>query len=308
MDAPRDPRDDGAPEGAGPSLSIGDLARATGVSEVTLRAWERRYGRPAPQRLPSGHRRYASDQVCFVRQVAEGLSRGLKLADLMRAGPAQLERLLAGADPCAEGWEPRHLLELAAQWRAAEIAAALRDSHARLGSRAFVELRLAPLLRCVGSGWAAGRVAVRHEHFLSSVVEDLLRALRDGQPVPDGAPVVVLATLEQERHALGLHMAALVCAARRVRPLLLGACAPPRDVAAAAQESGAAGVAVGVSAATCGPPTDRVLAELRRQLPARVRLVVGGAQARGVRRGPRGVEWLGDGGMSAFESWLDGLA
>jgi F420-0:gamma-glutamyl ligase len=65
---------------------------------------------------------------------------------------------------------------------------------------------------------------------------------------------------------------------------------------------------VGVSAATCGPSTDRVLAELRRQLPARVRLVVGGAQARGVRRGPRGVDWLGAGGMSAFEAWLDGLA
>ncbi|MBM3985320.1 MAG: MerR family DNA-binding transcriptional regulator, partial [Planctomycetes bacterium] len=95
MEAPRDPRDDGAPAGPGPSLSIGDLARATGVSEDTLRVWERRYGRPAPQRRPSGHRRYASDQVCIVRQVAEGLSRGLKLADLMRAAPAELERLLA---------------------------------------------------------------------------------------------------------------------------------------------------------------------------------------------------------------------
>lgn len=307
MEAPGNARGTDGQKAGCASLSIGELARATGVSENALRAWERRYGRPAPQRLPSGHRRYGAEQVCLVRQVAEGLSRGLRLADLMRAEPAVLERLLAGADPCVAGWEPRRLLELAAHWRAAEIAAALRDSYDRLGPRGFVEQRLAPLLRCVGSGWAAGRVEVRHEHFLSAVVEDLLRALRAGQAVPDGAPVVVLATLEDERHELGLHMAALVCAARDVRPLLLGACAPSRDVAAAARESGAAGVAVGVSAATCGSSTDRVLSDLRRQLPARVRLVVGGAQARGVRRGPRGVDYLAGGGMLAFETWLDAL-
>lgn len=39
-------------------LSIGALARRTGVGVSTLRAWERRYGFPVPQRLESGHRRY----------------------------------------------------------------------------------------------------------------------------------------------------------------------------------------------------------------------------------------------------------
>ena len=48
-------------------LSIGELAAATGVAVPTLRAWERRYGRPAPARLRSGHRRYGPEQVCLVR-------------------------------------------------------------------------------------------------------------------------------------------------------------------------------------------------------------------------------------------------
>src|SRR5215207_4511502 len=47
-----------------------DVVEQTGVGEATLRAWERRYGFPEPQRLPSGHRRYASDDVERLRRVA----------------------------------------------------------------------------------------------------------------------------------------------------------------------------------------------------------------------------------------------
>ncbi|HEU4488470.1 MAG TPA: MerR family transcriptional regulator, partial [Actinomycetota bacterium] len=44
-------------------LTIGDVVKATGVGEATLRAWERRFGWPVPQRQPSGHRRYTREDV-----------------------------------------------------------------------------------------------------------------------------------------------------------------------------------------------------------------------------------------------------
>jgi len=288
-------------------LSVGELAASTGVTVDALRAWERRFGRPKPQRLASGHRRYDASQVRLVRGVVEGLARGWRLRDVMRADEAQLAALLDEPDPRAEGWEPRRILDLAREWRGEAIVAALRDSHQRLGASAFADQRLAPLFRSVGASWAAGRIEPRHEHFLSEIVEDLLRSLRLARTLRDDAPSIVLATLDGERHALGLQMAALVAATRGVRPLLVGASAPPHDVAAAAKESGARGVAVGVSPATAGAATDRRLAELRRLLPPRVRILVGGSRARGVRRGARGVDYLGSSGFSAFESWLDGL-
>ncbi len=220
----------------------------------------------------------------------------------MRSEESVLLALLEAPDPRAEGWEPRRILELAREWRAAAITAALRDSHERLGARGFADQRIGPLFRCVGAAWAAGRIEPRHEHFLSELVEDLLRSLRLALPVPEEAPAIVLATLDGERHALGLQLAALVAATRGVRPLVVGASAPAADVAAAARESRARGVAIGVSPATAGPATDRALAELRRLLPARVGLLVGGSRARGVRRGPRGVDYLGASGFAAFES------
>ena len=62
-----------------PSLSIGDLADATGVSTGTLRIWETRHGFPVPTRLASGHRRYGDDDVEAVRLVAALRDSGVRL-------------------------------------------------------------------------------------------------------------------------------------------------------------------------------------------------------------------------------------
>jgi DNA-binding transcriptional MerR regulator len=66
--------------GRDPALSIGDVVAATGVGEATLRAWERRFGFPAPRREPSGHRRYNGEEVERIRAVVRERDRGLSLA------------------------------------------------------------------------------------------------------------------------------------------------------------------------------------------------------------------------------------
>jgi DICT domain-containing protein/predicted DNA-binding transcriptional regulator AlpA len=61
------------------ALTIGDLVARTGVSEGTLRMWERRHGFPTPARLPSGHRRYRESDVDLVLQVVRERTAGLSL-------------------------------------------------------------------------------------------------------------------------------------------------------------------------------------------------------------------------------------
>lgn len=73
-----------------PSLSIGDVVRATGLGEATLRAWERRYGFPQPQREPSGHRRYPPEEVERILRVVAERERGIAL-------PVAIERARSGA-------------------------------------------------------------------------------------------------------------------------------------------------------------------------------------------------------------------
>ncbi|WP_139977406.1 DICT sensory domain-containing protein [Nocardioides litoris] len=65
--------------GEGATLSIGDLAEATGVSAATLRVWEARHGFPVPHRLESGHRRYDDEHVAAVRDVQRRRDDGVRL-------------------------------------------------------------------------------------------------------------------------------------------------------------------------------------------------------------------------------------
>jgi MerR family transcriptional regulator, light-induced transcriptional regulator len=75
-------------------LTIGDLVARTGVSEGTLRMWERRHGFPSPARLPSGHRRYSEADATLVLQVVRERAAGLSLPSAIaraHASAAELE-------------------------------------------------------------------------------------------------------------------------------------------------------------------------------------------------------------------------
>ena len=86
-------------------LSVGELARRTGVSVSNLRAWERRHGFPIPERLPGGHRRYTELDVAAVlgvrRQRTEGVSLSVALASARRQGQIPRSSIM---------WTVRHLL------------------------------------------------------------------------------------------------------------------------------------------------------------------------------------------------------
>jgi MerR family transcriptional regulator, light-induced transcriptional regulator len=73
-------------------LSIGELAAATGMSVPALRAWEERYGFPAPHRTREGggHRRYSARDIATIRQVLERQAAGLGLGEAVRASLAEL--------------------------------------------------------------------------------------------------------------------------------------------------------------------------------------------------------------------------
>jgi DNA-binding transcriptional MerR regulator len=73
-----------------PSLTIGEVARMTGLAPATLRVWESRYGFPEPVRSAGGQRAYRGEVVEQVRQVVADRSAGLAL-------PAAIERVRIAA-------------------------------------------------------------------------------------------------------------------------------------------------------------------------------------------------------------------
>jgi len=288
-------------------MGIGALSRAVGIPVETLRTWERRYGFPIPERTPSGHRRYRADDVPRLRRVAALLARGIRAGEALPATDAEAEELLRASGaavppPWSNGptTAPSTEVLLAAVRKLDphECTRQLQAAWAGLGPLEFAAGCMPPLLGMVGDGWASGDLDIRHEHFLTERVTDLLRAVRLPLEAEAAGPIVVLATLPGEEHALGLQLASLVLVASGLRTVSAGAQLPEDEIVFLAQEVSAFAVGVSVSIANRGAGTGRRLARLRERLPRRIKMIVGGA---GAPRARAGIEIFGD--LRALGTW-----
>jgi methanogenic corrinoid protein MtbC1 len=281
-------------------LSIGALARASGVPVETLRTWERRYGFPAPSRRPSGHRLYPVDCVARLRRIAEALSRGVRAAQAVGASEEALSAMLR-AYGRGDAPTPMHppaasvedLLGAVQRFDSSAVNRSLVAAWGRLGPLDFLQGCVAPLVREVGIRWERGQLEIRHEHFLSERLGDLLKALRLPLEERADGPLVLLSTLPGEAHALGLHMAALLLVATGCRVLPLGTQTPPEQIAALARDTRARAVGISVSIASRASAPPAVTA-LRRRLPADTTLLVGGEGAPPATRSIARIAELGD--------------
>ena len=299
-------------ETKGARLSIGALSRATGIPVETLRTWESRYGFPVPERRPSGHRVYPLSIAPRLRRIAEALARGHRAGQVVPASDADLRQLLAAAPPApvvppadspslGTGDVPQ-FLRLIESFESDRLTHALLSASARLGPLAFLETVAAPLLRAVGEAWAKGRLQVRHEHFVSERLGDVLRSLRLPLEERAGGPLVVLSTLPGEAHGLGLQMAALVVAFAGCRVLYLGTETPVPDMVTLARDLGARALALSVAASARKPRTAALLRRVREMLPRRTALLVGGE---GAPAPSPGVRVFAD--LPSLEGWARGI-
>ena len=149
-----------------PELSIGALSTAVGIPVGTLRTWERRYGVPKSDRLPSGHRRYSVDVVEKLLLVRDLLQRGHRPSALLRSNVQELQRLRGalGGD-MARSAVVRHRagdgrfeewFEALASADADALSRILHESWARYGYVSFLDDHLGPFLVEVGLRWTTG--------------------------------------------------------------------------------------------------------------------------------------------------------
>ena len=271
----------GAAAAPGTLWSMAAVTTRTGIGQHTLRAWERRFGFPAPLRLPSGHRRYTDEQIARLNLIGQAIALGHRAGDVVPLPEERLKDLLRRSHPrppTLPAWEVR-LLEKVRSFDREGIVSDLAHAYASLGVRTFLRERLVPLSAAVGDSWAAGGLAIKHEHFLSEILDDTLRTLRT--PLEHGGQgrPVVFATLPHERHTLGMQVAALVTALAGRRLRILGAELPVDEIAGAAEQLDPLAVGISVTTHTALPATARSLNRLRASLAAGAALWVGGSGA-----------------------------
>lgn len=284
----------------GDLLSIGTLSKLSGQSLDTLRVWERRYGRPKPIRLPSGHRRYSQADVLWLSRVSEALAAGKRPSEVVGKSDAELTVLLEQTKAPQNAYVDE-LLELVRSARTFDLARVLRERLEELGIEAWQSLVVAPALIEIGRGWAAEELDVYHESLATEVFLSELRRLRSRlQPMP-GPLRVLVTTLPDERHTLGMELVALTCARKGIESCCLGPGLSVKQVLAAVQRTAAGVLAISVSSAVVASSGSRALAGLRESLEESVELVVGGQGSTRLVIPDRVIRMLE---LADFETWL----
>ena len=259
------------------------VAELTGVQEATLRAWERRYGLPTPERTATGYRLYSHKDVETVKRMVELCARGMAPADAAKAlgshahVPSAVE---APSDPFEVA--ARRLVEAAQRMDPAAIESEVRLALTLGDAHAIVERVFCPAMLEIGRAWEQGTLSVAHEHLaaeiVSSAIRDLLRVVAPTRPVGEA----LLACFADEDHALPLYAAAFRFVEWGHRPHVLGARTPPDALAQAVQELDPSVVGLSVTMLMPAKRTSELVSAYADAIGSR-RWIVGGAAAASMR-------------------------
>jgi methylmalonyl-CoA mutase cobalamin-binding subunit len=191
-------------------FTIKQAARIVGVTQATLRTWERRYGVVAPLRTETGYRTYDSLAIAKLttmrRLVDEGWSPKNAAAGIL-SGEVTVDGSTATEPPdrdAAVGTvHTEEFLAAAARMDVLEIQRSL-DAGMSTGSfEHAVDSWLMPALVALGDDWARGAVDVAGEHAASHLVLRRLAAAFEAAGSRSRGPKVVVGLPAGSQHELG---------------------------------------------------------------------------------------------------------
>ena len=280
------------------------VIRRTGLSADVLRAWEKRYQAVTPGRSDGGQRLYSDDDLDRLTLLQQVTTTGRNISQVARLSADELRELLAGDDVTSERpLEPagspellHRLLDASNRLDGQELERLLRRGTMHLGAATAIERVIVPFLHEIGIRWHRNELNPAHEHLASAVVQRTLHWILEGTNPPADAPGIVVASLQGERHELGLQIVAAVASGEEWRVIFLGADLPIETIASATEQSSARVLAISIVSTSGNTPVVANLTTLRQALGPNVAILVGGAAAEQYRAdlAPLGVHVLGD--------------
>lgn len=254
---------------------IQTVAEMTGVPAATLRAWERRYGIPSPERSSSSYRLFSDHDVASIRRLKDLCNEGMAPAEAARVvvRVEDASNTAVEGDPYLRACEA--ILERIIDFDPRGLEDAVRGAMF-LGSATTVYRRvLGPTMRMVGDRWHAGTLSVAQEHMASEILVGVARDMLRLIDPPPTAPETIVACFADEDHILPLYGVGFGLVQGGLRPVVLGAKTPPSAIRHAVESIQPALVCLSV---TISPPAYRAreLIDSYAEAVGDVPLIVGG--------------------------------
>jgi len=190
-----------------PMLNIKAVSQATGIDPVTLRAWERRYGVPSPERADQGYRLYSERDIAILQWLKAKTDAGVAIkqaiAMLRSQNPqSHIEQpgepsLIIATNPTATLEELyQKLMAASREFDTVTAQQLIKQAFALFPLEEVCLSLLLPLLHEIGQAWERGEISLQVEHFTTHLVRQQLLAFgatmsppwRDGRVVAGCAP------------------------------------------------------------------------------------------------------------------------
>ena len=187
-----------------PAYNLKVVLKETGLAADTLRAWERRYGLPMPQRTAGGHRLYSQRDIETIKWLMKRQEEGLSISRAVDLWNEQLclrhgsPGRCHSAIPCSAStlpipYQPETTLD---SIREGWISACLEFSESAAEQTLNQAFSMFPVeavcmdvlqkgLSEIGDHWYSNAASVQQEHFASALAMRRLDALLSASPYPD---------------------------------------------------------------------------------------------------------------------------
>lgn len=265
-------------------FNIAAVERDTGLSKDVLRVWERRYGFPLPARDAHGERAYSAEQVERLRLIKRLMDQGHRPGKLIGASTAELLALPTKrrnesqtASPHPQQEDLQSMLDYILSHDVTGFQQAMQQRLTREGLHRFVLDTIAPLTYLIGEAWEQGKVEVFEEHLFTELTKRLIRQSIASLPRRHERPRIILTTVPEELHVLGLLMVEALLAMEGAECIPLGTQMPLTEITRAATAHQADIVALSFSVAFPSRQIPELLVQLRGLLPPEMELWAGGA-------------------------------
>jgi MerR family transcriptional regulator, light-induced transcriptional regulator len=250
-----------------PIYSIKAVAHLAGITEPTLRAWEKRYSILTPQRTDSGHRRYTKRDIYRIVWLKNRIEEGMSISQaslLLKSQPEEafldsvetelknprngngnhaVKSHLNGTNG-VNGSQGRVILNevRSVTTITQELLQAFLnyDEHAAedlmaeaLGlyspETVCVEI-IQPVLLQIGEMWAKNELTLATEHFATNICRTRLNSMIDSLPIVTEGPLVLMACGPHEFHEIGVIITTLFLRRHGWRVIFLGQNVPALDL------------------------------------------------------------------------------
>ena len=224
-----------------PTFNMKVVVHETGLKPDTLRAWERRYGVPNPQRTNGGHRLYSHYEIDMLKWLVERQAEGLSIShaielwrQLEEDGQDPLRSMeTAVSEPAAPHISGDRVDDIRKAWIDACLEFdAFKAQNLIAGAFAIFPLEtvcyevLRQGLNEIGEGWYNGTITVQQEHFASALALRQLEALLTSLPAPTRNGRIMIACPPGELHTFSPLMISLMLRRQGWDVVYLGANVP----------------------------------------------------------------------------------